>query len=138
MPWSSYWIAPWMFVGPLATVLLMICVVSMSLMTRVATPRHSNAKIGPIWLAFRFIGSHGDRPTVFKEGCVEQLLRSDKEQRDSHEFVGRLCAAKDRLTVTPWLSGGIERCHAGDFVAVNKPRVLRRAVVGATARGLEI
>ena len=76
MPWSSYWIAPWMFFGPLTTVLVMIAsIVSMSLMTRVATTRH-NAKIEPIRLAFRFTRSHEDRPPLSSKkaalsgGCV--------------------------------------------------------------------
>ena len=80
---------------------------------------------------------HGDRPAVFKEDCVERRLCSDREQRESQAFVGRLCATKDRLRVTRWLSDGIKRCHGGACAAVNKPRVLRRAFVGATAPGLE-
>jgi len=46
MPWSSYWIAPWMFLGPLTTFLLMmICMGSISVMTRVGTMRHVNTKM---------------------------------------------------------------------------------------------
>jgi hypothetical protein len=67
----------------LTTVLVMIaCIVSMSLMTRVATTRH-NPKIEPIRLAFRFTRSHEDRPPLSSKkaalsgGCVPIRSRGD-------------------------------------------------------------
>jgi len=96
MPWGNYWIAPWMFFGPLTTFLLMmICMVSMSHMTSGGTMRHFMAKVGPIWLRFSFASNDRDRLLSSKKIAAKTLPRSDREQREPREFAGRLRAGKD-------------------------------------------
>ena len=47
MSWGSYWISPWMFFGPMMTLLVMIvCMAGMFFMMRAGTVHHSSGEIG--------------------------------------------------------------------------------------------
>ena len=55
MSWGSYWISPWMFFGPMMTLLVMIvCMAGMFFMMRVGTVHHFSAEIGPIGAGLGF------------------------------------------------------------------------------------
>jgi hypothetical protein len=105
MPWSSYWITPWMFFGPMMTLLLMtICMVGMFLAMRAGPVRHSSPEIGPIGPVFGSARSPADRPTPFEERRDERLPRFDQEQSEVQEFIGHPCAKKDKVESDQFLA----------------------------------
>jgi hypothetical protein len=95
MSWGSYWISPWMFFGPMMTLLVMIvCMAGMFFMMRVGTVHHSSAEIGPIGLSFGFARNSRDNSlTPFEKYRRKTLPRSDQEQRKFQELIDPLRAA---------------------------------------------
>jgi len=87
-----------MFLGPLTTFLLMmICMASISVMTRAGTIRHVNTKIGLTWPRWGFGRNPRDHPVIFEGGRLESLLRCDQLQKKSQERIGRLRTAKAKI-----------------------------------------
>jgi len=94
MSWGSYWISPWMFFGPMMTLLVMIvCMAGMFFMMRVGTVHHSSAEIGPLGPSFGFARSSRDSPTPFEKHRHKTLPRSDQEQRECQKLIDPLRAA---------------------------------------------
>jgi len=84
MSWGSYWISPWVFFGPIVTLLLMmVCMAGMFFMTRVGTIHHSSAEIGPIGPSFGVARNSGDSPLLEKYRHTT-LARFDQRQREVH------------------------------------------------------
>ena len=94
MSWGSYWISPWMFFGPMMTLLVMIvCMAGMFFMMRVGTVHHFSAEIGPIGAGLGFARNPEDSPTPFEKYRHKTLPRSDQEQREFQKLIDPLCAA---------------------------------------------
>ena len=94
MSWGSYWISPWMFFGPMMTLLVMIvCMAGMFFMMRVGTAHRSSADIGPIGPSFGFARNSRDSPTPFEKYRHKTLSRSDRGQREFQELIDPLRAA---------------------------------------------
>ena len=73
MSWGSYWISPWVFFGPIVTLLLMmVCMAGMFFMTRVGTIHHSSAEIGPIGPSFGAARNSGDSPLPSKNIAIQR------------------------------------------------------------------
>ena len=95
MWWSEYWLAPWMFFGPMMMFLLMVmCMVGIFFMMRMGTMYRSSA--GPIGPRFPLTRQPADRPAAFEEYRAETLRRLDQEQKEFETFIGHLRMAKDK------------------------------------------
>jgi hypothetical protein len=87
MSWSSYWIAPWMFFGPMMTFLLMmICMVGMFFITRVGTMHHSSAEFGPIRLGFGFARGVAFRRSGSAAACRDSYARCHRNKARHEQY----------------------------------------------------
>jgi len=99
MSWGSYWISPWMFFGPMMTLLVMIvCMAGMFFMMRVGTVHHFSAEIGPIGAGLGFARNPEDSPTPFEKYRHKTLPRLDQEQGEFQELIDHSRAANGNVT----------------------------------------